>query len=63
MYVYRAVRPRGIDWDSPRYYVPDWEETEEVWIKEPCEFKIVCMVFVEWPGEWVPRFRKRALVV
>lgn len=46
MYVYQAIQPESIDWDSPRRLVPDWEVSEEVWITQPCRFKFLYPIYV-----------------
>jgi hypothetical protein len=48
-FVYLAVQdwPAGLDWDGPRDLVPDWEVTEEVWIREPARFRLVGRIAVD----------------
>jgi len=47
MYVYQALRPRDIDFDSPRQHVEDWEVTQEVWILQPTDFKFLYAIEVQ----------------
>ena len=53
-------RARGIDWDSPRDLVPDWEITEEVWLREPNRFQRVGAIRIDtatWMDEGFPVWR------
>lgn len=64
-WVYRArMKPRPqIDYDSPMKLVPDWEDTNEVWITEAVGFERVGEIEIasgilrepeiEW--RWLPR--------
>ena len=46
MFVYRAIRPEELDFDTPRESIDDWERTEEIWILTPTEFRFLYPVEV-----------------